>query len=130
MEVEKKKKKDKKRDVAPVTDPSSPSPAAASSSTDVDAESAEAAQSTVGLSVIAHPLAGRKLTKKLLRLVKKASKTKSLRRGVKEVVKAIRKGEKGSAQQRRRPLPRRYARFTRSPADVRLYCVLCVWWSG
>ncbi|KAJ7356298.1 snoRNA-binding protein [Desmophyllum pertusum] len=44
---------------------------------------------------IAKPLAGRKLTKRLYKTVKKASKAKSLRRGVKEVAKALRKGEKG-----------------------------------
>jgi H/ACA ribonucleoprotein complex subunit 2 len=59
------------------------------------------------LSLIAHPLADKKLTKKLLKTVKKgtrfcvnlnlfvASKSKHVKRGVKEVVKAIRKGEKG-----------------------------------
>jgi hypothetical protein len=73
--------------------------------------------------VISKPLASRKLTKKVYKVVKKgtieivnywsqsikmkfefselisfvslATKAKSLRRGVKEVVKAIRKGEKG-----------------------------------
>ncbi|CAH3141958.1 H/ACA ribonucleoprotein complex subunit 2-like protein [Pocillopora verrucosa] len=45
--------------------------------------------------VIAKPLASRKLTKRLYKTVKKASKAKSLRRGVKEVAKALRKGEKG-----------------------------------
>ncbi|PFX22412.1 H/ACA ribonucleoprotein complex subunit 2-like [Stylophora pistillata] len=44
---------------------------------------------------IAKPLASRKLTKRLYKTVKKASKAKSLRRGVKEVAKALRKGEKG-----------------------------------
>ncbi|XP_032221958.2 H/ACA ribonucleoprotein complex subunit 2-like protein [Nematostella vectensis] len=47
------------------------------------------------VSIIAKPLASRKLTKKLYKTVKKASKAKTLRRGVKEVVKALRKGEKG-----------------------------------
>lgn len=63
---------------------------------------------------IAHPLAGKKLTKKILKTVKKgmnlwypslqtielwcgmiASKLKHIKRGVKEVVKGLRKGEKG-----------------------------------
>ncbi|TPX57265.1 hypothetical protein PhCBS80983_g03933 [Powellomyces hirtus] len=44
---------------------------------------------------IAHPLASKKLTKKVLKTVKKAAKTKNVRRGVKEVVKALRKGQKG-----------------------------------
>lgn len=47
------------------------------------------------VSVIAQPLASRKSTKKLHKLVKKASQAKFVKRGVKEVVKAIRKGEKG-----------------------------------
>ncbi|XP_077992647.1 H/ACA ribonucleoprotein complex subunit 2-like protein [Glandiceps talaboti] len=44
---------------------------------------------------ISSPLAGRKLTKRLYKTVKKASKQKMVRRGVKEVQKFIRKGEKG-----------------------------------
>jgi len=48
-----------------------------------------------GISIIAEPLANAKLTRKCLKLVKKAAKAKSVRRGVKEVVKAMRKGEKG-----------------------------------
>ena len=46
-------------------------------------------------SKIASPLAGKKSTKKVHKLVKKATQAKSVRRGVKEVVKALRKGEKG-----------------------------------
>ncbi|EEB05088.1 RNA-binding protein Nhp2 [Schizosaccharomyces japonicus yFS275] len=44
---------------------------------------------------IAKPLAPKKLNKKVLKTVKKASKSKHILRGVKEVVKAVRKGEKG-----------------------------------
>ncbi|XP_034407004.1 H/ACA ribonucleoprotein complex subunit 2-like protein [Cyclopterus lumpus] len=44
---------------------------------------------------IAQPLASRKLSKKLYKCVKKASKVKNIRRGVKEVQKFINKGEKG-----------------------------------
>merc|ERR1712100_793593 len=47
------------------------------------------------LSPIAKPLADDKATKKLLRLTKKASKDKQVRKGVREVVKAVRKNEKG-----------------------------------
>lgn len=47
------------------------------------------------VSKIAKPLAPKKTTKKIHKLVKKASQAKFVRRGVKEVVKAIRKGEKG-----------------------------------
>ncbi len=44
---------------------------------------------------IAVPLAGKKLSKKLFKTVKRASKARQLKRGVKEVVKSLRKGEKG-----------------------------------
>lgn len=47
------------------------------------------------VSIIAKPMAPKKTTKKVYKLVKKASQAKFVRRGVKEVVKAIRKGEKG-----------------------------------
>ncbi|PNW71840.1 hypothetical protein CHLRE_16g690500v5 [Chlamydomonas reinhardtii] len=46
-------------------------------------------------SVIAKPLADEKLCKKVYKLCKKASKRKQIRRGVKEVVKALRKNAKG-----------------------------------
>ncbi len=45
--------------------------------------------------VIAKPLADEKLCKKVYKLAKKASKRKQIRRGVKEVVKALRKNSKG-----------------------------------
>ncbi|BGP18083.1 hypothetical protein JCM10213_006526 [Rhodosporidiobolus nylandii] len=47
------------------------------------------------LAEIAKPLAVKKTGKHVLKLVKKASKSRHLKRGVKEVVKSIRKGEKG-----------------------------------
>src|SRR5690348_3744632 len=61
------------------------------------------------LAPIAHPLAGKKLTSRLLKLTKKgkyqrrlilkffsqAAEEKAVRRGIKEVVKSIRKKEKG-----------------------------------
>lgn len=47
------------------------------------------------VSVIAKPLASKKHTKRAYKVVKKATKVKGIKRGVKEVVKAIRKGEKG-----------------------------------
>ena len=62
---------------------------------DPPVQAAEISEIPVFLSPIANPLSTRKVAKKCLKLVKKASKTKSIRRGVKEVVKAIRKGEKG-----------------------------------
>ncbi|PNH04466.1 H/ACA ribonucleoprotein complex subunit 2 [Tetrabaena socialis] len=46
-------------------------------------------------SIIAKPLAEEKLCKKVYKLAKKASKRKQIRRGVKEVVKALRKNSKG-----------------------------------
>lgn len=49
------------------------------------------------VNAIAHPLASKKSTKKVYKLVKKASGAKHVRRGVKEVVKGLRKGEKGLA---------------------------------
>lgn len=47
------------------------------------------------VSIIAQPLASKKTTKKIHKLVKKAALSKCVKRGVKEVVKALRKGEKG-----------------------------------
>ncbi|OMO60900.1 H/ACA ribonucleoprotein complex, subunit Nhp2, eukaryote [Corchorus capsularis] len=44
---------------------------------------------------IAKPLAGKKLCKKTLKLVRRAAEHKCLKRGVKEVVKSIRRGNKG-----------------------------------
>jgi H/ACA ribonucleoprotein complex subunit 2 len=49
------------------------------------------------VNVICHPLASKKSTKKAHKLVKKAAAVKHIRRGVKEVVKALRKGESGLA---------------------------------
>merc|ERR1712199_83288 len=43
------------------------------------------------------PLADKKLAKKLFKCIKKATKSKQVLRGVKEVVKAVRKGTKGLA---------------------------------
>ena len=45
------------------------------------------------VNVISQPLASKKSTKKAHKLVKKAAAAKHLRRGVKEVVKGLRKGE-------------------------------------
>ncbi|XP_008783062.1 H/ACA ribonucleoprotein complex subunit 2-like protein [Phoenix dactylifera] len=44
---------------------------------------------------IAKPLAGKKLCKRTFKLVRRASEAKCLKRGVKEVVKSIRRGHKG-----------------------------------
>lgn len=49
----------------------------------------------VYLNPIAKPLASRKLTKRVYKCIKKASRQKRLRRGVKEVQKFLNKGERG-----------------------------------
>ncbi|CAK8563293.1 unnamed protein product [Lathyrus sativus] len=49
----------------------------------------------LALAPIAKPLAGKKLSKRTLKLVKKAAEHKCIKRGVKEVVKSIRRGQKG-----------------------------------
>ncbi|XP_038894923.1 H/ACA ribonucleoprotein complex subunit 2-like protein [Benincasa hispida] len=49
----------------------------------------------LALAPIAKPLAGKKLCKRTLKLVRKAAEYKCLKRGVKEVVKSIRRGQKG-----------------------------------
>lgn len=49
------------------------------------------------VNAISQPLACKKSTKKAHKLVKKAAAAKHIRRGVKEVVKGLRKGEKGIA---------------------------------
>ena len=51
----------------------------------------------LAINIISSPLASKKSTKKAHKLVRKASQSKSLRRGVKELVKGIRKGDKGLA---------------------------------
>lgn len=75
---DKKDKKDKKR---------------SSTGDDDDVEMGTKKQRLV--SPIANPLADEKLTKKVLKAVKAAAEKKMIRRGVKEVVKALKKGEKG-----------------------------------
>ena len=47
------------------------------------------------VSPIADPLASDKLTKKMLKLIKRGMKDKLVKRGVKETVKAVRKGQTG-----------------------------------
>ena len=47
------------------------------------------------VNVLSQPLASKKSTKRAHKLVKKASSAKIIRRGVKEVIKGIRKNEKG-----------------------------------
>jgi H/ACA ribonucleoprotein complex subunit 2 len=49
----------------------------------------------VKTSVIAHPRANPKVTKKIFKIVSYCAQQKLIRRGVKEVVKSIRKGKRG-----------------------------------
>ncbi|KAI3435548.1 hypothetical protein D9Q98_001613 [Chlorella vulgaris] len=56
---------------------------------------AEAPAGKLSLCAIAKPLADDKLSKKCLKLAKKAAKRKQIKRGVKEVIKAIRKNVQG-----------------------------------
>ena len=76
-----------------MADTESPKKKSSSSST----PSKEYEEQIKAVNVIAHPLASKKSTKKLYKLVKKASSVKYIRRGVKEVVKGLRKGETGLA---------------------------------
>lgn len=45
-------------------------------------------------------MAGKKLTKRLYKLVAASAKGRTLRRGIKEVVKAVRKNQKGYVRRR------------------------------
>ncbi|XP_078444038.1 ribosomal protein L7Ae/L30e/S12e/Gadd45 family protein [Wolffia australiana] len=58
-------------------------------------KSAKEKKKLMALAPISKPLAGKKLGKRTLKLVRKAAESKCLRRGVKEVVKSIRRGQKG-----------------------------------
>ncbi|KAH7430900.1 hypothetical protein KP509_08G019800 [Ceratopteris richardii] len=49
----------------------------------------------LAVSPIAKPLAGKKLCKRTLKVIRLASEMKQLKRGVKEVVKFVRRGKKG-----------------------------------
>ncbi|CAN0908405.1 H/ACA ribonucleoprotein complex subunit 2-like protein [Linum grandiflorum] len=55
----------------------------------------EKTKTAITLAPIAKPLAGKKLSKKSFKLVRRAAEHKCLKRGVKEVVKSIRRGHKG-----------------------------------
>ena len=98
---EKKEKKDKKEKkaqgdaetIAATTADTSmvDAPAAAAAADEVDDYETRA----LTVCAIAKPLAPKKLNKKILKTVKKASKAKHVKRGVKEVVKALRKKESG-----------------------------------
>ena len=53
------------------------------------------AENRLFISPIAEPLASDKMSKKLIKLIKKGMKDKLIHRGVKETVKAVRKGKQG-----------------------------------
>ncbi|BFZ55516.1 snoRNA-binding protein [Savitreella phatthalungensis] len=100
---EKKEKKEKKvkvttADVSMTDAPAAASAPATESNTTVkpSADEVDDYEARLGtLCAIAKPLAPKKLNKKILKTVKKASKAKHVKRGVKEVVKALRKKEAG-----------------------------------
>ena len=86
MKKDKKSKKDKKQEVE-----DSDSSAGGEGNTGLS----EAQVSRLFVSPIADPLASEKMCKKLIKLVQKGMKSKIVHRGVKETVKAVRKGNKG-----------------------------------
>ena len=74
--------------------------ASAVSAADVDSDGDEKTlkgdyKERLFVSPIADPLASDKLTKKMLKLIKRGMKDKLVKRGVKETVKAVRKGASG-----------------------------------
>ena len=96
----KKKKKDKKKEEKIVNDDVEMKDGGSTPKSKSTKEAAAAKtyeERVKAVNVIAHPLADKKSTKKAHKLVKKAATAKKLRRGVKEVVKGLRKGEKGLA---------------------------------
>eukprot|EP01132_Coremiostelium_polycephalum_P005568 gene5568-6934_t len=80
----------------------SDSESSSSSSSSSSSESENEQTPKLFLSPIASPLADSSLQLKLLKLVKKASKEKKLKRGVKEVVKCIRKSPKDAKSNKNR----------------------------
>jgi H/ACA ribonucleoprotein complex subunit 2 len=60
-----------------------------------DTEGASYDEKIKFVSVISQPMAPKKTTKRIHKLVRKACHAKIVKRGVKEVVKAIRKGDVG-----------------------------------
>ena len=74
----------------------SPPPADTEEAKDIATDNTKSYEELVTLvNAIAKPMASKKLTKKLYKAVKKAQKAKRLKRGVREVVKGLRKNEKG-----------------------------------
>ncbi|KAM7267263.1 hypothetical protein ACFE04_009429 [Oxalis oulophora] len=62
---------------------------------DSETERKEKKKTVINISPIAKPLVGKKLCKRTLKLVRRATENKCVKRGVKEVVKSIRRGNKG-----------------------------------
>ncbi|BEJ14079.1 hypothetical protein CspHIS471_0312530 [Cutaneotrichosporon sp. HIS471] len=95
-ELKEEKKKKRKSDVADLAadDKKAKKEKRKSLAADAD-DKAEFDVPIEAITPIAVPLAGKKLSKKLFKTVKRASKARQLKRGVKEVVKSLRKGEKG-----------------------------------
>eukprot|EP00250_Pteridium_aquilinum_P004083 c14320_g1_i1 orf=86-547(+) len=62
---------------------------------DGEAEAKKDRRRILAISPIAKPLAGKKLCKRTLKVIRRASEMKQLKRGVKEVVKFVRRGKKG-----------------------------------
>ncbi|XP_019167017.1 PREDICTED: H/ACA ribonucleoprotein complex subunit 2-like protein [Ipomoea nil] len=65
------------------------------SETEKTAQKEREKKKVLALAPIAKPLAGKKLSKRTFKLVRRAAELKCLKRGVKEVVKSIRRGHKG-----------------------------------
>merc|ERR1712086_746508 len=90
---EKKEKKDKKdkKEKKEKKEPKSE----ASDAGDEDRTLTGDYQTRLFVSPIATPMADEKLTKNVLKLIKKGMKSKLVKRGIKETVKAVRKGSQG-----------------------------------
>ncbi|CAH9081040.1 unnamed protein product [Cuscuta europaea] len=65
------------------------------SETEKSAQKEREKKKLLAIAPIAKPLAGKKLSKRTFKLVRRAAENKCLKRGVKEVVKSIRRGHKG-----------------------------------
>lgn len=89
------KQKDKETEPEDVEEEQQPHASKEDSGKHVTDESKTYEELVTLVSVIAKPLADKKLTKKLYKAVKKSRKVKKLKRGVREVVKGLRKNEKG-----------------------------------
>jgi H/ACA ribonucleoprotein complex subunit 2 len=96
-EKKEKKSKKEKQDTSMTDTPPAPPSAEKAEKASEKAPVVEYEERIKAVNCISTPLASKKTTKKVHKLVKKASGAKWMRRGVKEVVKGLRKGEKGVA---------------------------------